>query len=209
MINQAQKSVNEKLYDKGLDTVFNNIEQFRTYPALIETLSSRSRLWALQAAEYYIQTKDFYKAHYCLSRVDKVVKLSEDGARLLNETRKLVITGLWVGKANKGEGGTITMRLTALTGSTFQGVAELQWAMYESPITGGFFDGKELSANLVWQYRTPITGYGDHGIPNEVLGYHPGSSNFTMTGTLENGVLKIAIADARKISHWTLKKKTE
>jgi hypothetical protein len=154
-----------------------------------------------------MEQKDYDQAYSCLIKADKNVRLNEEGIRLLSETRKLMISGLWLGSSDVTKH-KISFKLNALTGSTFDGIAIVQGAMFENPIRGGFFDGNELSATMEFKYRSPITrNY--HGIARQIVGYDPGSENFTISGNVSNGTMKISIHEINTVSKWTLKKKKE
>ena len=151
----------------------------------------------IDSARYYLDHGEYYKAFVCATRADKIAPLSGDGMDLLNGARKRMLSGVWVGSADIGKR-KVTLKLNALTSSTFEGTAFFSKAEYESDITGGFFDGKELSATLVYRFKRYLNG------PN--VPYFVDSFQTTLTGTIEDGVLKLTLPNGNSGSRWTLQK---
>lgn len=205
----ATKMVKQREYDQALDYLILKRNQYARFPFVIDTLNSKIRQWSIQGAEFYNSIKQYEKTYSFLIKADKNTRLNDEGILLLNETRKMMISGLWLGSSDQTKH-KIRFKLTALTGSTFDGIAIVEGAMFENPIRGGFFDGNELSATMEYKYRIPITrSYPLSGIGRQVVGYNPGSENFTISGNVSNGIMKIAIKEINMVSHWTLKKKTD
>jgi hypothetical protein len=194
-------------FDSATKLLLENAPRFSAHQAVVDSLNNYARTIALEGARYYLDSGEYYKAYVCAARADKLAPLSGDGLELLNGARKRMLSGVWIGAADKGKR-KVTIKLNALTNSTFEGTAYFENADYQSDVTGGFFDGEELSATLVSHYRIPIERY-DYGIRmRKVVGWQPASTNFTMTGSLADGLLKISLPSGKSVSHWTLHKES-
>lgn len=192
-------------FSKSIQVFLDSSNEFVNYSSLQNQWIDKFHYSAKLAAEYYLKTGEYEKASAYLIESEKYKPLDEKGKNLLNQINKLVLNGTWRGVSNLTQIG-IVIKINTLTTTTFNGTAFIEGSRAFSPVQGGFFDGKNFSATMIFYSRMPLERSAGVGLGRQIVGYIPDTKSFSLSGTVENKEMKLTIDELNAKSYWTLKK---
>jgi len=192
-------------FSKSTQKLSSYSNEFTNYSSIQNQWIDKFCNSAQLAAEYYLKAGEYEKALDCLSDFEKYKSLDEKGKNLLGRINKFVLNGTWRGTSNLTQVG-IVFKINPLTNTTFDGTAFIEGSRAYSPVQGGSFDGKHFSASMIFYSRIPLERSAGVGLGRQIVGYLPDTKSFSLSGTIENKVMKLVIDEFRTKSYWTLKK---
>jgi hypothetical protein len=160
---------NNKEYSSAVTLISNRLDDFTSYPEILSSLRKQMLDIAFKGATFFYQKEDYIAAYICFEPTGDITDLiSPKQSEFLDLLTKAMLSGVWEGQSEKHKL-HITMRLNALTSSTFTGSVLFKETYILCELQNGFFNGEELSATYpinITRYRQTsqgIKGRFDHG----------------------------------------------